>query len=101
MEYFIYGIIIPKKTYYDWMMKINPNTLNEIKTNGYIIHEYNGRDGVYFLFGKKIVDKENTNTLNNPIIVPEISDDEKLNIVININKYFSTKQTFHYYFVTN
>lgn len=102
-HYFIYGISIPENYLKEWKNTISIDIISSIGRDGLEFHDYNNREGNFVIFGKKIIDNVNPRhlLLDNPIIIPEISEDKIKIIEYEIKKYFKFSLIFNYYFIAN
>ena len=85
-EYFMYGILVPYDKFKNW----NLDAIDDISCI------FNGRDGKFLIIGK-ILEKTND---DNPIIIPELEEVDKIIIQNSVKEQFGLEGESHYYFVT-
>jgi len=95
-QYFMYGILVPYKTYLD--LKISHTIDDVLKGDDDIQGIFTGRDNDFMIIGRVLetIDSED----GDAHVVPELETSEESLIRVTIQEKFDISGEYHYYFVT-
>lgn len=115
-KYFIYGVSLPIKWKIDWedahgtkfreaFLEFRNAFWEEGKevSNG-IAYPYSGRDGDSFIIGivlERNSEKEFVYKQEQPVLIPELTDEKKKIFEDALKYFFGIKEDFHYFYVLN
>lgn len=92
-KYFMYGLRVPYKRYFEW--EVGTGRKMPVGIYGDVFCYFNGRDGKQVIIGKKI----RASNHESPILVPELTEFEEHEIRLSVLDKFGFEGEFHYYFV--
>jgi len=89
----MYGLPVPYSKYKEW--EDGTGRSFPLGVYGDVFCLFNGREGKWVIVGKKI----RASNYDSPILIPELTESEELEIKELVKKHFYFDGKFHYYFI--